>query len=92
MRVGRGVDKLRGDADLVTRPAGAPFQHIAHAQFAANLLRVDRLILIGERSVAGDHKHVRDPREISRQILGDTVGEILLLRIVAEIGKRQHYN
>jgi hypothetical protein len=25
------------DADLVTRPPHAPFQHIAHAQFAADL-------------------------------------------------------
>ena len=29
MRVGSGIDQLRVDADLVTRSANAPFQHIA---------------------------------------------------------------
>ncbi len=32
------------------------------------------------------------PRQIGRQILGDPVGEILLLPVVAEIGKGQHDN
>ena len=37
-----------------------------------------------------DHEHVRDPRQISRQIPGDPVGEILLFGIVAQIDKGQH--
>ena len=90
MRVGLGIDQLGVDADLVARPPDAPFQHIAHAQLAADLLRVDRLVLIGERGIARDHEHIRDPRQIGRQILGDPVGEILLIRVVAEIGEGQH--
>jgi hypothetical protein len=90
--VGLGVDQLGSDAELVARPPDASFQHIAYAQFAADLLRMDRLVPIGERSIAGDHETVRDPRQIGRQILGDAVGKILLLPVVAEIGKGQHHD
>jgi len=90
MRVGLGIDQLNSDADLVARPANASFQHIAHAQLAADLPRVDRLVPIGEGGVARDHEHVREPRQISRQILSDSVCEIPLVPVVAEIGKRQH--
>ena len=49
MRVGRGIDQLRADAHLVSRPLDAPFEHIAHAQLAADLLRVGLLAPIRER-------------------------------------------
>jgi hypothetical protein len=42
MLVGCGIDKLCVDANLVARPANAPFQHIAHTKLAADLLRVDK--------------------------------------------------
>jgi hypothetical protein len=44
MRVGLGIDQLDVDADLVARSTDAPFEHIADAQLAADLLRVDRLV------------------------------------------------
>jgi len=90
MRVGLGIDELRVDPYLVARPLDAPFQQIAHAQFAADILCVDWLVLIGEGAVARDHKHVREPRQVGRQIIGDAVGKILLPGIVAAIGERQH--
>jgi hypothetical protein len=90
MRVGRGIDQLSINAELVARPANAPFQHIAHTRLAADLLRVDRLVPVRERGIARDHEHARHPRQIGRQILGDPVREILLLGVTAEIGKRQH--
>jgi AraC-like DNA-binding protein len=90
MRVGLGIDQLGVDAKLVAGPADAAFQDVAHTQLAADLLCIDSLVPIGERGIARDHEHVREPREIGRQILGHPVGEILLLRIVAEIGERQH--
>jgi len=63
---------------------------MADAQLATDLLRVDPPALVGERGIARDHKHAGDPRQIGRQVLGDPVREILLLRVVAEIGKGQH--
>ena len=90
MRIGFGVDQLGSDADPVSRPLDASFQHIAHAQLAADLFGVDALALVGECGIARDHEHVGDPRQIGRQILGDPVGKILLPRVVAVIGERQH--
>ena len=91
MRVGRGVDQLGTDADLIARSPDAPFEHITHAQLAANLLRVDGLVPIGEGGIARDYETVRDPREIGREVFGDPVREILLLPVVAEVckGRRQ---
>jgi hypothetical protein len=87
MRIGCGVNQLGVDADPVARPPDASFHHITHTQLAADLLCVDRVVPVGERGIARDHEHIRKSREIGCQILGDPVGEILLLRVVAEIGK-----
>jgi hypothetical protein len=92
MHVGLGVDQLGADADLIARPPDAAFQYIAHAELAADPLRINRLVSIGEGGIPRDHEHIRDPRQIGRQILGDAIREILLLRIVAQISERQHDN
>jgi len=70
----------------------APFQQVTHAELAADLLRIDRLVLVGEGAIARDYEHASDPRQIGRQILGDAVGKVLLVGVFAEIGKRQHDN
>ena len=61
MRIGRGTDQLGVDAELVAGPPDAPFEHIAHAQLAANLLRVDGLVPVRERGIPRDHEHIREP-------------------------------
>ena len=90
MRIGFGINQLGSDADPGSRPLDLPFEHIAHAKLAADLLRVDRLVSVSESGIARDHEHVRDPRQIGCQISGDPVGEILLFGVVAQIGKGQH--
>jgi len=92
MRVGLGGDKLGVDANLVARPPHAAFQYIAHAQLAADLLRVDRLVPIRECSTTRDHETLGDTGQIGRHVLGDPISEILLLRIVAEVGEGQHHD
>ena len=67
-------------------------QHIARAQFAADLLRIGRLALVAEGAVAGDHHRAGDARQIGRQIVGDAVGEIVLLGIVTQIREGQDDN
>src|SRR5215471_595473 len=89
MRVARGIDQLRADADLAARPPDAAFEYIAHTELAADLLGVDGFVAIRERCIARDDQHVWEPRQIGCQILSDTVCEVPLLRIIAEIGKRQ---
>ena len=39
MRFGFGLDQLRVDADLVARPANAPFQHIADTELTTGKAR-----------------------------------------------------
>jgi hypothetical protein len=56
----------------------------------AYLPRVDRLAPVSERGVVRDHQHVRDPRQIGRQILSDPIGKILLVGVIAEIGEGQY--
>ena len=85
MHVGLGIDQLGVDTDLVPRSADAAFNYIAHRQFVAYLLRINPLALIGERGIARNYEHPCDPRQIGRQILGYSIGEILLLPIVAEV-------
>jgi hypothetical protein len=92
VRVGFGVYQLSIHADLVPRPTDAPFEHIAYAQLLADLLRVNWLVPISECGITRDYEHVRDPRQIRGQIIGDTIHEVLLLRVVAEIGEGQHNN
>ena len=52
MCVSCGIDQLRVDADLVARSTDTPFEYIAHAKLAADLLRVDRLVPISESGIA----------------------------------------
>jgi hypothetical protein len=90
MRAGRGIDQLGIDADLIARPLDATLQHIADAQLAADLLCVGRLVPIGERGAARDHEHIRDPRQVGREIVGNPIGKILLAGIITEIDEGQH--
>src|SRR5215831_8804624 len=76
MGVGPRVDQLRVDADLIARTPNAPFEYVTHTKLSADLLGVYPLVLIGERRIARDHEHSRDPRQIGRQIFGDAVREI----------------
>ena len=69
--------------------AHAAFEHVAHAEFAPDLLRVDRLALVGEGGVAGDDEAVGEMREVGGQVVGDAVGEIVLLLVAAQILERQ---
>src|SRR6516165_6245511 len=84
MRVALSIDQLGVDANPVAQPADAAFEHITHPKLAPDLLGLDPLSLIGECGIARDHKHVRDARQIGRQILGDPICKVLLLRVVAE--------
>ena len=58
MRIGCRIDKLRIYPDLVPRAPDAAFEHIPHPQFAADLLRVQVLVLVRECSIAGDYQDI----------------------------------
>ena len=90
MGAGLGRDELGVDRDRLAEAAHAAFEHVAHAKFASNLLRVHRLAFIGEGRVAGDDEAALQMREIGGQIVGDAIGEIVLLLVAAQILERQH--
>ncbi|MDE5444447.1 hypothetical protein GWG65_23965 [Bradyrhizobium sp. CSA207] len=54
MVAGSGLYQLRSDADPIAGLAHAAFEHIAHAEFASDLLHIDRSTLVGEGGVPGD--------------------------------------
>ena len=84
-----GVDELHVDAHAVSAALNAALEHIADVQLAADRLHVERLALVGEGRIAGDHDGASYPRKIGREALRDPVDEMLLLRAASDIGERQ---
>ena len=82
---GCGVDELPGDAHAVRRLAHAAFEHIAHAELAADLLHVDRPALVGEGRIARDDEKPFDARKAGDDVLDHAVGEIFLFGIAAHV-------
>jgi hypothetical protein len=60
MRADFRVDQLRSDADPAAAFADRAFQHIADAEFPPDPLHIDRLALVGEGAVPGDHEEPAD--------------------------------
>ena len=85
-----GVDELHVDAHAVSAALNAAHEDITDVQFAPDRLHVERLALVGERRIAGDHDGATNPREVGRQALRDPVDEMLLLRVAADIGEGQN--
>src|SRR6516165_3114026 len=90
MRVTLGIDQLGVNANLVGRSPDTPFEHIANTELPADRFCIDWPVPVCESTIPRDHKHVRDPRQIGRQIVGEAVRKVLLVRIVAQVGKGQH--
>src|SRR6516165_349011 len=85
MRAGHRVDQLPGNTDPIATLAYRPFEHIADAQLAADLLHVDRLTLVRKTRIAGDDEEPADTGERGDDLLDHAVGEIFLFRVTAHI-------
>ncbi|MNI43108.1 hypothetical protein D3C73_974280 [compost metagenome] len=85
MRPACRVDQLPGNAQPVPVLAHAAFEHIAHAQFLADALCVHDLALVGEARIARNDEQPADTRQGGDDVLHDAIGEILLLRIAAQV-------
>ena len=76
-----------------TRPpalAHRAFEHVTDAELDADSLHVDRVALVGEARVAGDHEKPADAAERGDDLLDHAVGEIFLLGVAGEIGEGQY--
>jgi hypothetical protein len=92
MDIGRRIDQLRRDPDSILRPAKAALDDVAYAQFASDAFGIDSLPAILERRVARDHEQRMKSRELSNDVLGHSIDEILELRRAAQVVERQHSN
>src|SRR5262249_33589270 len=81
----RCIDELRGDAHPIRSPAYASFEEIAHAQFAADLLHVERSTFVGAAVIPVDDEQPSEAAQCRDNVFDNAVGEILLLRIVAHV-------
>jgi len=85
----RGLDQLAGDADAAGGAADAAFEHIAHAELAADLADIGGFPFVGKARIARDDKQPFDARQARDDVLDHAVDKIILLRVAAHIGKRQ---
>ena len=92
MRPGGRVDQLRGDAHSARCPAKAAFQHVAHAQVAADLPHVHCSVLVSKARVARDDEEPANARQCRDDVLQDAVGEVFLLRVTAQVHEWQDGN
>ena len=92
MSARRCIDELRVDANTPGDPAYATFQDVAHTQFTADLSDINRLHVELKARVACDHEQVREPRQLSDDVVGNAVAEVFLLRVAAHVGEAEDSN
>src|SRR5580704_11368283 len=85
-----GFNQLTGNSHPASHFPYAALQHIADAQFATDLLDVDGLALVRERGVASDDEQRLEPGQGRENILDNSVSEIFLIRIAAQVLERQN--
>ena len=76
------VDELDIDAHAAGVALDRALEHVAYTKLRADLPRVDVLAFESEGGVAGDHEGAAEARQVGGQVLRDSVGEIILGRVV----------
>src|ERR1700694_317814 len=92
MSADRGVDELSSDPHPTTRLAHAAFEHVTDTQLTSNLLDVYGLAFVSEGRVTGDNEKRLEPRQRRGDVLHHPVGEMILLRVTAQVLERQDCN
>src|SRR5688572_29625431 len=78
-------DELRADPQAASSFANTSFQDVADVHGSGDLLGVDDLAFESERAVASHDLQRRNLRKVGDDVLGDSIAEVFLLAIVAEI-------
>ncbi|MEM8792663.1 MAG: hypothetical protein AAGE80_13670 [Pseudomonadota bacterium] len=87
---GRTIDQLGRNSDPTARFAHTAFDDIGRAQLCSGGRRIDRSALEGEAGAPGDHWKRAPMGQRGDQILGQTIREILLLRVARDVLERKH--
>jgi hypothetical protein len=88
--IGANVDELDNDAHAITSFAHAPVEDGIGTECRADLLQTLLPILEAHHRRAGNHLERSNLRQMRDDVVGDPVGEIVVLGIRAEIGEGQH--
>ena len=84
------LDQLADDANVRADSTDAALEHVAHAEFAPDLLHVHGPALVGEAGTARDDEEGPHARQRGDDVVDHPVGEVLLLRVATEVLERQH--
>ena len=79
---GRSIRQLRADAKTLTGAPDAPVQHVTHAEGLSDLPNVERLAAKVKGRIAGRDEEPAQARKTRDDVLGETVGEMLLLDVL----------
>ena len=90
MRGSAGVDELCCDPYAPGLVLDRAFQHIAYAEFLADLPHIDGLALVDPGRVARDHVQIAETGKVGDDVLGDPVREPAGCLVAAQIVERQH--
>ncbi len=90
MRIGLRVDKLDIYADLISRFLNGAFQDMGDSELLRDFSEISRCTLVPLRRSARDDFQVGDLREPHKNFLLNTVGEIGVVRIGAQILEWQY--
>ena len=85
MIAGFGLDKLCGHPDAVAGFTETAFEHVADAEFTPDLFHIDRTALEGKGRIPGDHEKRGIAGQRRDDVLGDPIGEELLLGVAAHV-------
>ena len=88
MGISLRVDQLNIDPHLVGRFLHAAFKNVRYAKLLGDLAEIPRFALILLRGSARNYFQVCDARQPRQDLLLNTVAEIGVIRIAAQILKR----
>ncbi len=88
--VGLRIDELSGDADAAGRASHATLDDVGDPQLSRDLPEVLVGVLVLHDRGAGDDFQVGDLAQVSDDVLGHAVAEVLVVGIGTQVGERQH--
>ncbi len=77
---------------MLAAPLDAAFEHVADAQFLRHHPHIGRAAFVGKARAPRDYGKTSEPAQRRDEVLDDTVGEVVLLGVTAEIAERQHHD